>query len=305
MRRALSIDAFHERRKQQLSLEHVTKIYPGGSRALDDVSLSLTKGLNVVLGPTGAGKSTLLNVMSAREAPDRGSVSYGDMAGDSNPMLLRGYAAFMPPAVRVPAPVPVHVALEHFAALDNPTGAQLRRARVDAQLRDVGLWGARALRVGELSPSMHRRFLLAIALLTSPRLLLLDELARDLNEADARAFLDVLEEIAEHRIVIVATSVAAVFRNRLAHLVVLRRGRVVREGPADRLVDDFSGRIWSSSVAPEAVHALARRHCVLSTQHANDVVTVVVCSDEQPGSGFVAVEPDISHVYQYDLAATG
>ena len=79
MQPSKSIQAFHERRTQQLRVERVTKRYAHGPRALDDVSLTLTSGLTCVIGPIGAGKSTLLNVLSARERPDQGTVSFGEI----------------------------------------------------------------------------------------------------------------------------------------------------------------------------------------------------------------------------------
>ena len=165
MHPSISVQAFQERRTQQLRVDHVTKQYVHGTRALDDVSLTLMSGLTCVIGPPGAGKSTLLNVLGARERPDQGTVCLGEIDAVDSPALLRTLVAHVPTDTRVPPPVPVHVALEHFAAFRDPSDPQLRLARVEAQLRRVDLWGARTLRVGELTPAMHWRMMLAIALL--------------------------------------------------------------------------------------------------------------------------------------------
>jgi len=305
MRPSISLQAFHERRKHRLRLENVTKRYADGTRALDDVSLSLMAGLTGVIGPAGAGKSTLLNIIGARQLPDRGTVSFGEPEAVVSPALLRNLAAHVPTDAQVPPPVPVHVALEHFASFDETLGPQQRTERIDALLQHVQLWDARRLRVGELTRAMHGRLMLAIALLGSPRILLLDEPGRDLDRVEARDLLDILEATAEHRIVVVATAKADLFRDRCAHVAMLHRGRIVREGAVDRLIDDFRGRVWETRVRPETVPGLRHRHRILSTQCEPDAVTVVVLADEQPGAGFVMVEPELSHVYQYDLAEAG
>jgi ABC-2 type transport system ATP-binding protein len=304
MHPSISIQAFQERRTQQLRVDRVTKRYAHGTLALDEVSLTLTSGLTCVVGPAGAGKSTLLNVLSARERPDQGEVCFGDIDAIGSPALLRTLAAHVPTDTRVPPPVPVHVALEHFAAFHEPSAPQIRMARVEAQLRRVDLWGARTLRVGELTPAMHWRMMLAIALLGSPRLLLLDVPCHELNDAEFLSLLNLAEEAAQHRFVILATSKAHLIRDRCVQIVLLHRGRVLREGAADRVLDEFQGRVWEACVTPEALPYMAHRHRVLSTQSVEGGVSVVVFADEQPGAGFVVIEPDLTHVYQYDLAAS-
>jgi ABC-type multidrug transport system ATPase subunit len=299
---SISIQAFQERRTQQLRVDRVTKHSAQGTRALNDVSLTLMSGLTCVIGPPGAGKSTLLNVLGARERPDQGTVCFGEIDAVDSPSLLRTLAAHVPMDTRVPPPVPVHVALEHFAAFHESSVPQIRLARVEAQLRRVDLWGARTLRVGELTPAMHWRMMLAIALLGSPRLLLLDVPGHELDDAEFLSLLDLAEEAAEHRLVILATSKAHLIRDRCVQVVLLHRGRVLREGAADRVLDDFQGRIWEACVTPEAMPYMARRHRVLSAQPVGGAVTVVVFAEEQPGAGFVAIEPDLTHVYHYDLS---
>jgi ABC-2 type transport system ATP-binding protein len=304
MQPSTSIQAFEERRTQQLRVDHVTKSYAEHTRALDDVSLTLTDGLTCVIGPPGAGKSTLLNIVGARERPDRGTVCFGEIDTVRSPALLRSLAAYVPTDTRVPSPVPVHVALEHFAAFHEPLVPRIRGARVEAQLRRVGLWHARTLRVGELTPALHWRLMVAIGLLGSPRLLLLDMPCETLDDAEFLSLLDLAQEAAEHRLVLLATSKAHLIRDRFAQIVLLHRGRVLREGAVDRVLDEFQGRVWQASVMPEAVPYMARRHRVLSTQPVGGTVTIVVFADEQPGAGFVAIEPDLTHVYRYDLTAS-
>ena len=304
MRPSISLAAFHERRRHQLRMDHVTKIYARGARALDDVSLSLTPGLNCVIGAVGAGKSTLLNILSGRDRPDRGTVSFGAVDSGASPTLLRTITAYVPIDTPVPPPVPVSVAIEHFAALREPAVRPPRRVNVEAQLRQLDLWHARTLRVGELTPAMHWRLMLAIALLGSPKVLVIDEPAGALEDADLDAVMDLLETLAEERIVVFTTSNAHVIRDRCTHIVFMSRGRIVREGAADRVIDDFRGRVWTADVSREAAPHLTDSHLVLSTRYSDDMVTVVVFAHEQPGSSFAPVEPDLTHVYLYDMIAS-
>jgi len=175
-------------------------------------------------------------------------------------------------------------------------------AWVEAKLRQVDLWETRGLRVGELSEAKRWRFAVAITLLTSPTALLLDEPTARLAPHDATALLSLLCELAEHRLVIVATHDARMLRELSTHVAVLYRGRVLREGAVDRLVDDLVGRVWSGSSTSEEMPRIAERHVLLAPAESGLGASVEVVADESPGPGFIRVEPDLQHVYRYSMA---
>ncbi len=303
MRATVYLNELRARRERSLRVEHVTKSYPSGARALDDVTLSFSSGLCGIIGPDGAGKSTLVRILATEEKPDRGAVRYDGIDGRAHPDRLRaavGTVANVPP---VPAAVPVIVALEHFAARYGWTERRMRLAWVEAKLRQVGLWETRGLRIGELSDVMRWRFSVAMTLLTSPSALLLDEPTAALAPDDAAAFIAMLCELAEHRLVVVATQDARTLRDVATQVAVLHRGRVLREGAVDRLVDDLAGRVWRGMSSPVEMQYIVRRHVVLGSTPARESgATVHVVADESPGPGFVLVEPDLMHVYQHSMA---
>ena len=62
-----------------LTIDHLSKTYPNGVRALHDVSLRIPTGMFGLLGPNGAGKSTLMRIIATLQEPDTGSVGLGDL----------------------------------------------------------------------------------------------------------------------------------------------------------------------------------------------------------------------------------
>ena len=162
------------------SLQAAEVDYPRG-KALGPFDLSVAAGEIVALvGPSGCGKSTALRLLAGLEAPTRGSVQRAAGRGESavvfqSPTL----APWMSAAANVALPL-------ELAGV--PRGQA--RAQGIAGLARVGLTGAEKARPAQLSGGMAMRVSLARALVTKPKLLLLDEPFAALDEITRRALAD-------------------------------------------------------------------------------------------------------------------
>jgi NitT/TauT family transport system ATP-binding protein len=162
------------------ALKDVEVDYPRG-RALGPVSLSLAAGETVALvGPSGCGKSTALRLLAGLEAPSRGEVARAAGRGETA-------VVFQAPTLAPWLSARANVALP--LALAGVGKAEAER-RADAALARVGLAGAEAARPAQLSGGMAMRVSLARALVTEPKLLLLDEPFAALDEITRRALAD-------------------------------------------------------------------------------------------------------------------
>jgi ABC-2 type transport system ATP-binding protein len=72
-----------------LIIENLTHVYGNGVRALDEVSLTIPRGMYGLLGPNGAGKSTLMRTIATLQAPTSGHIRFGDIDVLKTPELLR------------------------------------------------------------------------------------------------------------------------------------------------------------------------------------------------------------------------
>src|SRR6478672_1166958 len=100
-----------------LQIEHLSKTYANGVRALKDISLTIPTGMFGLLGPNGAGKSTLMRTIATLQEPDSGSIMLGDIDVLQQKDEVRRVLGYLPQEFGVYPKVSAEDMLEHFALL--------------------------------------------------------------------------------------------------------------------------------------------------------------------------------------------
>ena len=239
---------------------------PSAVTVVDRVTLDVLPGeVFGLLGPNGAGKTTIFKMLSTMIAPDDGAATvYGFDIQDDAPSI-RGVLASVPADERsLNWRLSAHENLLVYAALQRIPRRQTS-ARIATVLRTVGLVDDRSKRVAEFSSGMRQRLLIARALLTEPKVLLLDEPTRTLDPVSARELRRFLrEELVERQgcTILLAThntDEAFGFCDRVA---VLDRGRVLAIGTTSELTARFGEeryRIVTTGVHGGVFDALEQR----------------------------------------------
>jgi NitT/TauT family transport system ATP-binding protein len=160
-----------------VALQDVSKTFANGVVALDRIDFSVSAGEFLsLLGPSGCGKSTALRIIAGLIAPSRGSITWAN--GESASARDVGFV-FQEPTLMPWTDISGNVSLPlRLAGVDADAAA----ARVDEVLARVGLIQFRYAYPRELSGGMKMRVSIARALLTKPKLLLMDEPFAALDE---------------------------------------------------------------------------------------------------------------------------
>jgi ABC-2 type transport system ATP-binding protein len=207
--------------------------------ALAGVSLSVAPGeIHALLGPNGAGKTTLVRILSGVIAPSAGSVSVAGLNAARNPTELRSLIGIVPSGDRsFYLRISGVENLVFFARMHGLRRKAAERRALEV-LEHVGLTGAGRTRVGEYSHGMQKRLSVARALLTEPRVLLVDEATHDLDPEGSRRVQGLVADAAAGGAAILwATQRLEEIRGFARTVTLIDRGRVRFQGSVPRLLE--------------------------------------------------------------------
>jgi ABC-type multidrug transport system ATPase subunit len=286
--------------RSRLRVTELSKTYPNGVKALDRVDLDVGPGLYGLLGPNGAGKSTLMRTLATLQMPDAGRIEFDGVDVLQSPERLRMLLGYLPQQIGAYPGVSGRDLLERFAWLKGRTDRRERRAEVATLLERVNLSQAAGRAVSTYSGGMLRRFGIAMALIGSPRLLIVDEPTAGLDPAERNRFHRVLADVAAEAVVLLSTHIVEDIESLCSRLAIMADGRIVAEGSPADMIADLDGCLWSRVVPrgeqpPQAVHLSAVPRGTLAVVHEK----------ASPGTGYAPHAPRLEDAYHVALAAAG
>ena len=286
-----------------LELNHVSHVYPNGVRALDDVSLSIPKGMFGLLGPNGAGKSTLMRTVATLQTPTEGRITFGEIDILANPEALRKRLGYLPQDFGVYPRVSAYDMLDHMAVLKGIASKGARKDTVETLLNQVNLWDVRKKAIAGFSGGMRQRFGIAQALIGNPDLIIVDEPTAGLDPEERNRFLNLLCEIGENVVVILSTHIVDDVADLCPQMAVLAAGQIKLEGAPLDLIERAKGTIWAKAIERGEIEAYRKMYEIISTRLFAGRTIIHIMTDHDPGDGFAPVEGGLEDVYLSTIAA--
>ena len=281
----------------QLQIDNLSKRYPNGTQALQDVSLSIPQGMFGLLGPNGAGKSTLMRTLATLQEADSGSARLDGIDVLRQKDEVRKLLGYLPQEFGLYPKVTAENLLSHFATLKGLENASERRDVVHALLRQTNLWDHRNKPLDSYSGGMKQRFGIAQALLGNPRLIIVDEPTAGLDPEERVRFHNLLSAIGENIIVILSTHIVSDVTDLCRNMAIIHQGQVHAAGEPAELVEKLNGRVWRKTIARSELAEYQQRFRVISMRLIAGRTLLHVLSDDLPESGFEPVVPDLEDLY--------
>jgi ABC-2 type transport system ATP-binding protein len=281
----------------ELRIDGLSKRYPNGVQALQEVSLSIPAGMFGLLGPNGAGKSTLMRILATLQEADSGTATLDGIDVLRDKEAVRRVLGYLPQEFGLYPRVTAAEMLNHLALIKGVAQGADRRRMVDALLQRTNLTEARHRRLGTYSGGMKQRFGIAQALLQDPKLIIVDEPTAGLDPEERNRFHNLLSEIGEQVVVILSTHIVSDVSDLCQRMAVIDRGEVIAQGEPAELARGLQGRIWQKVVAKSAVVELQQRLQVISTRLAAGRTVLRVHAPERPEPGWDPVQPEVEDVY--------
>jgi ABC-type multidrug transport system ATPase subunit len=282
-----------------LTLTHVTKRFPGGVTAVNDVSLDLKAGVVGLLGPNGAGKTTLMQMVATITRPTEGQITFQGVDILKDPETLRRQLGYLPQDFGVYDNLTAFEFLSYFAGLKGVTS----RSRIDELLETVNLHSVAQRTAATFSGGMRQRLGIAQALLNDPALLIVDEPTAGLDPEERVRFRHLLTDLGQGKLVLLSTHIVSDVESLADTIAVMREGRLVTCAAPEALLQSARGRVWEAIVAPAEYDEAKGRLKVTRAVRQVDGVHVRVVASAQPFPAASAVEPDLEDAFVHLMQA--
>ncbi|MET8046850.1 ATP-binding cassette domain-containing protein [Streptosporangium sp. NPDC005286] len=279
-----------------LELVDVSKVYKGGKRAVDGISMRLGAGLLGLLGPNGAGKSSLMRVAATVTRPTRGKVLFEGTDVVSRPDALRAALGYLPQDFGVYPHLTAGEFLSYLAAVKG-LSARSARVRIGELLELVNLTEAGRRPLGAYSGGMLRRVGIAQALLGDPRVLIVDEPTAGLDPEERVRFRTMLSDLAADRVVLLSTHIVSDIESVASDIAIVARGRLLRRGSPEELLREVDGQVWEAVAGPSDAVAMRERYVISRMIRTAGGTRLRFLSPTPPGGDAVQVAPDLEDVY--------
>jgi ABC-type multidrug transport system ATPase subunit len=280
----------------QLTIKNLDKKYPNGVHALNDISLTINRGMFGLLGPNGAGKSSLMRTLATLQDVDSGSAYLGDIDMLNDRDSVRKVLGYLPQEFGVYPKVSAVELLDYLAVLKGVENASDRKAMVDHLLNKVNLYEHRKNAVSSYSGGMRQRFGIAQCLIGTPQLIIVDEPTAGLDPGERNRFYNILSEIGENIVVILSTHIVQDVRELCIEMAVMNHGKLLYNGTTDEALAMIKDRVWEKSISKTELADYTKNYKIISNKLVGGKPLVHAFADEKP-EGFSPAEETLEDLF--------
>jgi ABC-2 type transport system ATP-binding protein len=282
----------------EIKINNLSKVYPGGHKALNDINLTLREGMFGLLGPNGAGKSTLMRILVTIMEPTSGEVLINGKDINTQRKQVRQMLGYLPQDFRFFAQLRSWEFLDYAARLAGMNSKKQRIERVDEMLESVGLFKYRNRMANKLSGGMKRRLGIAQALIAHPSIIIVDEPTTGLDPEERIRFRNLLSDLSHSdTVIILSTHIVGDISSTCSQMALLNEGELVYDGPPDQLVSHAKGFVWQAHVSQEQYDKLKENVPIISTIPSGTGWEIQFVGEKPAEIEAEEMHPNLEHAY--------
>lgn len=281
----------------QITIDKLTKTYGKNPPSLDQVTLTIGRGMFGLLGPNGAGKSTLMQILATLGTPTSGTVQVGPYRIGKDDQHIREIIGYLPQKFGLYKKLTAYEYLDYVALMKGLANGKQRKQAIMELLERVNLTRTANKKIGSFSGGMKQRVGIAQALLGNPQVLIVDEPTVGLDPEERIRFRNMLSEWSASRIVLFSTHIVGDIENSCSQLAIMRKGKVLFHGSQDELLSQTAGSVWIGTIPETALPSLREQAIVVSARSTAAGQEVRLIAGRVPFSGAVPAAPGLEDAY--------
>ena len=216
-----------------IQIQNITKQY-GKQLALNNVTLSIDKGIVGLLGPNGAGKSTLMKIITCFIPPTSGTVSVNGFDVMDQPMEVKRIVGYLPEHNPLYLDMYVREYLNFVAGIHHLTG-KAAKERIEQMIQETGLSLEAHKKIGALSKGYRQRVGLAQAMMHDPQVLILDEPTSGLDPNQLLEIRNLISDLGKEKTVLLSTHIMQEVEAICERAIIINKGVVVADDRIENL----------------------------------------------------------------------
>lgn len=265
--------------------------------AVNDVSLSLTPGVEGLLGENGAGKTTLMRMIAGILNPTSGKISCDGKEIHTMGEAYRTLLGFLPQDFGFFQDFTVKDYLEYIAALKDVPARETRK-KIDNLLDILTLSNVKSKKIIQLSGGMKRRVGIAQAMLNDPKILIMDEPTAGLDPGERVRFRNFISEFSHDRIVLISTHIVSDIEYISTKNAIMKSGKIVDVGTTEELVKQVVGKVWTCTVPADKMPMYEMQLQIINQRsEENNQISIRYLAEEAKTNDSLMVPPRLEDLY--------
>lgn len=282
----------------KLEIKELTKFY-GSKCVLDEFTFDFTPGVYGLLGPNGAGKSTFMNLLTDNITRSSGSILCDGIEILKMGKKYRKMVGYMPQQQNMFEHFSAYAFMQYIGLLKEISKKELPQ-EIKHCLKLVNMYERRGDKIKSFSGGMKQRLLLAQALLGEPKIIILDEPTAGLDPKERINIRNIIADIAEDKIIILATHVVSDIECIAKEVVFVKTGNLIHHGTPIELMKQMKGKVVEIPCSQYPIKECRRKYPHGNAVQREDGLYYRVVGDELPDEGeIVASGFSLEDVYQY------